>query len=227
MEAFSRMTVPQMAGSALVADDHELFRDALAAVLKREFCFGEVTQVGSLGAAISHLGHCPATCLATIDLSMPGIEGIASLNGIRAVCPNVRLVVITASERREDILQALDAGVHGFIPKTFRIADMLAAFRAVLEGRIFVPPDLADRGLRAVAAKPPAMRAQPGSSPALSPRQRSVMDLLALGRSNKEIARELQLAEGTVKIHVNAIYRTLGARNRVGAVAAMAALGER
>jgi DNA-binding NarL/FixJ family response regulator len=186
-----------------------------------------VIQVGTLEAAIAYLVQASATSVATIDLSMPGMNGVTSLAGIRIVCPHVRLVVVTASERREDILQALDAGAHGFIPRTYRTTDMLAAFRTILEGRIFVPPNLAEKGARASCNTLRARPSHPGGSPILSPRQRSVMDLLALGRSNKEIARELEMAEGTVKIHVNAIYRTLGARNRVSAVAAVAALGDR
>ncbi len=227
MEANSGSLAPLGVASALVADDHELFRDALATLLKRELCFREVIQVGTLHAAITQLGHAPETSLVTIDLSMPEMGAAASMAGIRKVHPDVRLVVISDSERREDILQALDSGAHGFIPKTYTIAEMLAAFRTILEGRIFVPRSLAETSINALSAARAAKPPQPGSSPVLSPRQRSVMDLLALGWSNKEIARDLQMAEGTVKIHVNAIYRTLGARNRVSAVSAMAALGNR
>ena len=195
----------------------------------RKFCGASsgsalVIEADSLDDALDHIGRTPDLAFASIDLAMPGMNGEASLLGIREEYPDLRLAVITASERREDILLALDAGVHGYIPKTMRIAEIAAALRTILEGRIFVPPMLATKSLQ------PTRRAQAVATPAaprlngLSPRQKAVLNLISLGKSNKEIAHELSLAEGTVKVHVSALFRTLGAHNRMSAVAAIARL---
>lgn len=214
------------AASAIVADDHELFRAALAEILRREFGFGLVIEAGSLDDAVDLLGRTSNVAFASIDLAMPGMNGEASLLSIREEYPDIRLAVITGSERREDILLALDAGVHGYIPKTLKIAEIAAALRTILEGRIFVPPVLANKAFPSTRRNQvaPAVPHAPPRLSGLSPRQRAVLDLISLGKSNKEIAHELRLAEGTVKVHVSALFRTLGTHNRMGAVAAIARL---
>lgn len=209
--------------SAIVADDHELFRAALAEILRREFGFHRVIEAESLDAAIEQLGQAPNVTLACIDLAMPGMNGTASLLGIREVYPDVCLAVITGSERREDILNALGAGVHGYIPKTLRIVDIAAAIRTILDGKIFVPAELAKKLPDMVPQKPaprqePDLKARPYT---LSQRQTEVLTLMAEGKSNKQIARDLGLAEGTIKVHVAALFRTLGINNRVSAVSAL------
>lgn len=214
------------AASAIVADDHELFRAALAEILRREFGFGLVIEAGSLDDAVDLLGRTSNVAFASIDLAMPGMNGEASLLSIREEYPDIRLAVITGSERRDDILLALDAGVHGYIPKTLKIAEIAAALRTILEGRIFVPPVLANKAFPSTRRNQvaPAVPHAPPRLSGLSPRQRAVLDLISLGKSNKEIAHELRLAEGTVKVHVSALFRTLGTHNRMGAVAAIARL---
>ena len=205
---------------ALVADDHELFRAALAGMLRAHVGFRSVLEAGTLDEALGHLGRESDLAFAAIDLGMPGMAGAASVRAIRRSHPTLRLAVVTASERREDILQALDAGVNGYVPKTLPTAALTAALRAILEGGIFVPPVLAECGVhQGSGTASPAPEAEDAG---LSPRQRDVMQLIALGKSNKEIARALNLATGTVKVHVNAIYRAVGASNRVTAVAAVA-----
>lgn len=212
-----------MSNAAIVADDHELFRAALSELLKNTFGFSNVFQAGSLDMGIELLSASDTITFASFDLSMPGMEGAASLHSIREFYPNVRLAVVTASERREDILAALGAGVNGFIPKSLGIVEVRQALRSIIDGQIYVPAALAAANALAspVVArpkqKPPALR----SNELLSPRQNDVLALMAQGLSNKEIARHLHLAEGTVKVHVNALYRALGAHNRVSAVTAM------
>lgn len=118
-------------------------------------------------------------------------------------------------------LGALAAGAHGYIPKRLALEDMLRAFDTALNGQIYVPP-----GISQVVE--PARRSAAVDSSSLTGRQREVISLLAKGRSNKEIARALNIAEGTVKVHVAAIFRLFGVRNRVSAAAALmeAASGE-
>ncbi|MFC0386486.1 response regulator [Muricoccus vinaceus] len=213
----------------LVADDHEMFRAAFAELLRKEFDFFLVAEAGSLEQTLEELHANPAIGLAFIDLTMPGMNGLVSLEAIRAAHPGVQVVVVSGSERREDILMALNAGVHGYIPKALGIKAIAMAVATVLGGNIFVPTALTIRPALPVpapilAAAPPtgvAIAAQMAGGVKLSARQREVITLLAQGKSNKEIARDLKLSEGTVKVHLNALFRALGAHNRVGAVAAM------
>lgn len=210
-------------GFAVIADDHELFRSALIELLKRDFNFKGILEAASLDEAIDHLGRVAGVTFASVDLTMPGMNGAASLHGIRDVYPDVCIAVVTASERRADILTALEAGVHGFVPKTFGIQEVSKAFRLILSGQIFVPAALAITQFKVGSeeASPPGLDLATKWD-GLSPRQKDVLNLMCHGLSNKEIARKLDLAEGTVKVHVNALFRALGAHNRASVIAAMA-----
>lgn len=208
---------------ALVADDHALFRAALAEMMRTQFGFRLILEAGSLDEALGQLGSVPNVSFACVDLAMPGMAGAPSLRGLRHNHPGLPLAVVTASERREDILLALEAGVNGYVPKTLPTAAFGAALLTILEGGIFVPPVLANGALRPWAN--PGHELADAGDAGLSPRQQDVMRLIALGKSNKEIARTLNLAAGTVKAHVNAIFRAVGASNRVTAITAMARRG--
>jgi DNA-binding NarL/FixJ family response regulator len=211
---------------AVVADDHELFCAGLSAMLKRDLGFDEVFEAGSLDEAVEHLSR-NEVAFASFDLMMPGVTGMASLQGVREVFPSVRVAVVTASTQRENMLLALQAGMHGYVPKTFGIPEIARAIRQVMDGHVFVPPCLAELPLGASDLTAPhsektlvqAFKAE------LTLRQREVLRLMAEGKSNKEIARALGLAESTVKVHVNALFRTLGVHNRLSAIGAAAELG--
>lgn len=221
----------QAFGTALVADDDEFFRVALRAVLTGRLGFADVIECGSLDAALDALGQCDTVDLALFDLLMPGMESSASLGAVRELFPATKVVVVSSSRRREDILTALAAGVHGYVPKGYRIDDLADALRSVLAGAIYVPPLLAD-----IPADPhvdpverrrmprPLTQASQIARPALTARQWDVLKLLVEGRSNKEIARILDLGEGTVKIHLAALFRNLSVRNRSAAAVAGATL---
>ncbi|MCZ8315571.1 response regulator transcription factor, partial [Phreatobacter sp.] len=127
--------------------------------------------------------------------------------------------VVSGSDSRTDVLAALAAGVNGFVPKGLRDDDLVAALRTILAGAIYVPATLAQ------STGPAAEPVSPGIDLArLTPRQREVLDLLVEGRSNKEIARALDLGHGTVKIHLAAVFRHLGVSNRAAAAAIAAPL---
>jgi len=214
------------ASTAIVADDHGLLRASLAELLRRDLGFTIVVEAESLDQMIEHLGRIPDVRLATVDLAMPGMVGATSLQAIRDVYPNVRVAMISGSERREDILLALAAGAHGYITKTLSMADISAALRTIVAGNIYVPPALAARAIPSATAPSSQLSSDPSAGRSrLSPRQQVVAELLAAGKSNKEIARDLSLAEGTVKVHIQAILRAFGAHNRVSALAAMARQG--
>lgn len=214
---------------ALIADDDEFFRIALNAILKSKLGFTEVVEAGSLDEAIERLSDRDDVSLALFDLAMPGMESAVSLGAVRDVHPDLKVAVVSGSSRRADILTALTAGVHGYVPKGLGATELAAAIKAILNGAIYVPPSVAGRTPYSVETGPtPVAKGGPDEANRaiefLTPRQREVLLLLIEGFSNKEIARKLHLGEGTVKIHMAALFRSLRVRNRQEAAAAGARL---
>lgn len=206
---------------AIVGDSHSLVRAGLKDVLRRRFGFQSVSEARSLAEVMDLVDRLPHVEFACIDLAMPGVVGVASLTALRNAFPSLRLAVTSGSDDREDILAALGAGVHGFIPKTYEMPQVTEALRTILDGNIFVPPVLANAASEVRPTRPGDAAARAHGVAALSRRQLDVLNLLACGRTNREISAELRLADGTVKVHVQAILRALGVKNRAGAVAAI------
>ena len=202
---------------ALIADDHELFRAGLSSLLKRDCGFALVIEAGSLDAAMQVLGENPAITFASFDLAMPGVENALSLRSVREVFPHVRVAVVSGSGGRDDIFLALQAGLHGYVPKTLDVNEIVSAFQKIIKGEIFVPPLIADLAPQAELPTGTDVARLPESSKKLTPRQNDVLRLIRCGKSNKEIARSLNLTESTVKVHAVALYRALGVHNRYGA----------
>ncbi|MCJ2035450.1 LuxR C-terminal-related transcriptional regulator [Methylobacterium sp. J-068] len=222
----NRSPIPETCGHgpiAVVADDDEFFRMAVAALLTRHLGFERVVETGSLDEALAALAELPDAALALFDLRMPGMAGAASLSAVRECFPSVKTAIVSSSTDRNDILTALAAGGHGYVPKTFGAAELVRALGSILAGSIFVPAFLADGPLPARAPAPGGE----GSGISLTRRQREVLELIVEGRSNKEIARSLELGEGTVKVHVAALLRALGVANRAMAAAAGARVLQR
>jgi DNA-binding NarL/FixJ family response regulator len=218
--------------AVLIADDDEYFRLALAALLRGLLGISRVEETGSLDEALGRLAETPGgISLALFDLSMPGMEGPGTLSAVRECYPDVRVAVVSASQSRQDVLTSLETGVHGYIPKGFGPLELVRALKIIISGDIFVPAFLADMpaaggwhqsgGSRNQATDHTASNENVA---AMSPRQREVLALLVKGYSNKQIASELSLGEGTVKVHVAALLRNLGVSNRAGAAAAGAIL---
>jgi DNA-binding NarL/FixJ family response regulator len=201
---------------AVVADDDAFFRLAMTSVLTEHFGFARVHQAGSLDDAIEVLAERPAIRLALFDLAMPGMAGPGNLAAVRECNPGVTTVVVSGSTRREDVFLALRAGVHGFVAKGSSVDTLVQALRIIQDGFVLVP-SFVTRIDEAPTCETLAVGANPAGC--LTPRQRQVLDLIAAGRSNKEIARSLSLGEGTVKIHVTALLRALGVPNRSAAAA--------
>ena len=197
----------------LIADDHALFRKGLRLLLTDTFPKADVRDVDSLDAALESLSGAAPVDLAILDLRMPGVAGVESLRAVREAYPETAILVLSGSDARSDVLGALGAGVHGYVVKTSPDAELLAAIERVRRGQVYVPPQLASP---APQPAPPAAD-PPVAFDGLTPRQKDVLRLLAKGKANKEIARELDLAEGTVKIHLAAVLRFLKARNRTEA----------
>jgi len=206
---------------ALIADPDQYFRLALEAILTARLGFSSVIHTASLDEALDQLLKQPHALLGLFELNMPGMMSATSLTAVRDCFPNVRVVVVSVSVRRQDILMALDAGVHGYIPKNVSPDELVAALKMVLDDGVYVPPSVASTASLALEGQVLTTR-PPRSSPAdtLTPRQREVLELLLEGKSNKEIARTLNLGEGTVKIHMAALFRTFGVNTRAAAAAA-------
>lgn len=202
----------------VIADDHSLFRDGLRHVLSALGPDLSVVEAGSLEELVDILGREDTFDLIIADLSMPGMAGPGSLADVRAQAGGAPVVVISASEDRTDVRAALDAGVSGYIPKSSRGQVMLSALQLVLVGGIYVPPLVLEDDMVGAPKLDPAMANNLRSL--LTDRQIDVLRLLAEGRPNKEIARQLNLAEGTVRVHVNAVLKALSARNRTEAALA-------
>lgn len=208
------MNAPVKPGRVLVADDHELFRDAIKRLVSDSWPDAVLDEAGDLDGALEQLGNDNAIDLVLIDLRMPGLSGPESLAALREGYPDCKIIVVSASEAKEDILGALGAGVHGYVPKTLPSKSIRAAIESVLNGGVYVPAQVTER-----SAPQSARRASESNAPHLTARQHEVLDALATGAANKEIARKLNLTEGTVKIHLAAIYRQIGVKSRGEAIA--------
>lgn len=207
----------------LLIDDHALFRDALSLLITQRLPSLTLLQAGSMAEALQVLQAQPDTPLALLDLGLPDSQGLDSLTRLHEAAPLVTVVVLSADERRETIIAAIEAGAAGFIPKTAQRSVLDEALRVVLDGGVYVP-----RQALATPGAPGAHTATaPGAALDLSPRQLDVLRLLIEGKSNKLICRELDLSESTVKTHLGAIFRRLDVNSRTQAVLAAARLGLR
>jgi DNA-binding NarL/FixJ family response regulator len=206
-----------MAIRALIADDHELFRSGMKQLLVDVLGAEEIREAETMDRALEILTNEGAGDLVLVDWRMPGMSGAESLAALRDGFPEAKVAVISAWEDRSDILAALGAGVHGYIPKSLPSAQIAVALKGILEGRIFVPPIMGKREGAVEGAAAPSKLDQDK----LTLRQRDVLAELLKGQASKEIARTLDIAEGTVKIHLAAIYRALGVRTRAEAIAKM------
>ena len=218
------MDGPQLAQVALIADDDEYFRIALSAIL-RQLGFVEIIEAASFDEALERLETAGSVDLAIFDLSMPGIDDPVALRTVRASFPVRRLAVVSASTQRSDILTSLDAGAHGFVHKGDGVHQLKAALRQIVDGAIYIPASLADLDRASGEGSTPSEPATPVRRKSrLTPRQWEVAEKLVQGKSNKEIARELDLGPGTVKVHLAALFRALGVSNRASAAVAGAEL---
>ena len=207
----------------LLADDHALFREGVRLVLE-SLAEGplEVIEASDFPQVLALVRGTAGIDIALVDLSMPGMDGVSAIGAIRRAAPDIFLVVVSASEDPQTVRRALDAGAHGYICKSAGSASMMQGIRSVLGGDTFVSPHLVVPDQAPPSADgfdAERLRAL------LTPRQRDVLAMLRQGKSNKEVARDLNLAEITVKLHVTAILRSLGCENRTQAAILAARMG--
>lgn len=201
----------------LIVDDHQLIRHGMAQVLRQAFDDTGIIEAATFDDAAVQIAT-PGVFLAIVDLSIPGMASPLTLEKLRRTAPGVKLVVLSGSEARADMLAALEAGVHGYILKTERTDRLIGHLKHVLDGEIYLPPAVAELSANATIV-PADLRPPPPALAALTKRQREVLVLVAEGLSNKEIGLRLEVAEGTVKMHVATILRVIDAKNRAHAAA--------
>ncbi|MET0439564.1 MAG: response regulator transcription factor [Devosia sp.] len=216
----------QLRSTALVADSQELFGHSLATVLEQRVGFAKVLTTTHFVEAMRHLLSSSAISLAIFDLQLPDMDSFSSVSNLRLSHPDLRIVISGGSHHRDDILRALSVGAHGYIPRSLSMFETIQALASITAGQIYVPPTVSDlledklfdQTVNSTGTPVPP----PSAVEQLTARQYEVMMLIAEGRSNKGIAQKLHLSEGTVKTHVNALFRTLNVHDRT-AVATIAA----
>jgi DNA-binding NarL/FixJ family response regulator len=197
----------------LIVDDHPVVRDGLVAILGTQPDFAIAGEAASGEAALTLFERLlPDVIL--LDLEMPGMDGVEVIKRLRATRPEVKIVVFTAFDTDERILSALQAGAKGYLLKGAPRSELFAAIRIVHQGGSLLQPVVASRLLNQLA------RSETAAAPAeeLTPRESEVLQLLATGKPNKEIAAELVISERTVKFHISSILAKLDAANRTEAV---------
>lgn len=205
----------------IIIDDHALIRDALHSLLQSHSIAASMAAYSSVPEAIKAATAAePPFDLALLDLGFPGIpqRSIAALEDFRLALPMLPVVVISANDDRDTVLNCLDSGAMGFVPKNASSKIIIDALSIVAAGGVFVPAHVAgsgsaDGGQTAAHVDPTRAQLQQ-----LTPRQLDVLRLMIKGLPNKLIARELQLSDNTVKAHVSAVLRAFSARNRTEAV---------
>jgi DNA-binding NarL/FixJ family response regulator len=210
----------------LVVDDHPLMREAVQSVVARLEPGATVLAAADSERGFAIVAAEPDLDLVLLDLNIPGLAGIPALKAWRRRYPGVPVVVLSSADDRPTVLAAIGAGAAGFIPKSSPNEVLLGALQLVLAGGKYLPPEalapVAGSGAKAARV---AERTRSLETLGLTDRQAQVLMLLAAGKSNKLICRELDLAERTVKAHISAVFRALGVTTRTQAALAAAKLG--
>ncbi|CAO3404049.1 response regulator transcription factor [Azospirillum sp. 11R-A] len=207
----------------LIGDDHVLFREGLRRLLEQLRDNATFAEASNFDELLDMAASKDETYdLVLTDLRMPGWPGFSGIGMLRDRQPNAKVVVISASEAQADVREALENGAAGYIPKSSSVKIMLSALDLIFSGGVYVPATVLREGNEpdqrgGGSVIPPT---DPQLEQLLTQRQREVLDRLREGKSNKQIAHELGLSEGTVKIHMTAIFKSLGVRNRTQAAMA-------
>lgn len=213
----------------ILADDHDLFREGLAGLINAQPDLEVVGQAGD-GLEALTLVRDARPELIVMDINMPICDGLEATRLIRAEWPEARIVMLTVHDEDEKLFEAIKAGAQGYMLKSLHAVDFLRGVRSVLNGEVVLPPRLAVRLLNEfarLAAQPAPAAPEGGGVPfGLTTREREVLDLIATGATDKEIAAQLALSLHTVKSHVRNILGKTHAINRRQAAQLAGHLGE-
>lgn len=219
----------------LLVDDHTLFRRGLKALLSQDERFEVAGEAGDVGEALRCLAQQRPDVI-LLDNHLPGVRGVDAIPALKEAAPAARVLMLTVSENENDLAAALQAGADGYLLKTVESDQLCETIVKVVDGESVISPEMMTKLVAVFRSRPSAAPAAvplavPASAPVvpavpreaasaadlLSPREREILLLIARGDSNKLIARELDIAETTVKIHVQHILRKLGLSSRVQA----------
>jgi two-component system nitrate/nitrite response regulator NarL len=198
----------------LLIDDHTLFRLGLKGLLERSGI--EVVGAASTGQDGLRLAQELSPDVILLDMRMPDMDGHVVLTKLRERGVSVPITILTTSDDEKDLVECLRSGAQGYLLKDMDPEALVAALRKIVSGESVVAPQLTGSLAKALQAKPSAPTAETPLSE-LTPREREIIAHLAEGQSNKAIARDLGISDGTVKLHVKAILRKLNVRSRVEA----------
>lgn len=199
----------------LLVDDHTLFRSGIKSLLQRQEDFDVVDEAGDGLEGIKRAKSLKPDVV-LLDLHMPGISGREAVKTIVEEVPSANVLMLTVSEDAEDLLDTLKAGASGYLLKNIETEALVDAIRRAARGESIISPQMTAKLVQSVR-NPTRVAPAPVEKEKLSPREREILGCLARGESNKEIARALDLAESTVKIHVQNIFKKLNLSSRVQA----------
>ncbi len=219
----------------LVVDDHTLFRRGLIALLSQDARMQVVGEAGDVGEAL-RAAERVSPDLILLDNHLPGVRGVDGIAALKEASGRVRILMLTVSENEDDLAAAMHAGADGYLLKTVESDHLCDSIVRVMAGESVISPEMMTKFVAAFRAKIVAPEGTAGSQPisaannktaldTLSAREREILLLIARGDSNKLIARELDIAETTVKVHIQHIFRKLQLTSRVQVAVFAAALG--
>lgn len=226
------MDTPKKIKKFLIADDHELFLQGLEFILKKEYPDTEIVLTDSYTGIFEILERQNDFDLILTDLAMPGANWREAITKMHQLCPEVPIIIISAVFETEILQETYNLGVSGYVSKSFSSNLILSAINLVMAGGMYIPPEVMKMSMKSSSEsvrdlikdldKP---RVVNGNNYGLTPRQTEVLECLAEGLSNKQIAYKLGLSEGTVKIHITLLMRTLEVTNRTAAARKATQLG--
>lgn len=214
----------------LIADDHELFLQGLEFILHKEYPQTEIVLAKSYTDIFNILEQQTDFDLILTDLAMPGADWLDAIENIHKICPEVPIIIISAVFEREILQKTYDLGVSGYVSKAFPNNLIIGAINLVLAGGVYIPPEILQMSKTSSSKTVQKLlkdlnQTQNKTDKVLTPRQTEVLHCMAEGLSNKQIAYKLNVSEGTVKIHITLLMRTLEVSNRTAAVRKAVQLG--
>lgn len=209
----------------LVVEDHALVREGLVRLLGQIEEGATVLESEDFESALTVLDNEGEFDLVLLDLALPGIDGFAGLDILRRRYPAMPVAVVSAFDDTPTITRVLNLGASGFIPKAFSGEALLSAVREILAGNIFRPSGQQGSRLDDATPVPPSKISVKPEEIGITDRQAQVLALMVRGLSNRDIADQLALSEGTVKIHATAVFKALGVNSRTQALVAVARYG--